>query len=135
VNTPRGKRQRLGKLTKEGNSLLRFLWSEATIHAARKELTGWCGTPDFKPVPAHAAEEWFDSVKTAMSRIWDATRWARLAPDWNDRNNLTLLYKSFAKYLAICVGGTATITSELNIYANSPPLIFRRPGYITVMTS
>jgi hypothetical protein len=28
-----GKRQRLGKLTKEGNSLLRYLWTEATIHA------------------------------------------------------------------------------------------------------
>src|SRR5438034_6046261 len=27
-----GKRQRLGKLTKEGNSLLRHLWTEATIH-------------------------------------------------------------------------------------------------------
>jgi len=32
-----GKRQRLGKLTKEGNSLLRFLWTEATIHAVRKD--------------------------------------------------------------------------------------------------
>ena len=30
-----GKRQRLGKLTKEGNSLLRYLWTEATIHAVR----------------------------------------------------------------------------------------------------
>jgi transposase len=26
-----GKRQRLGKLTKEGNSLLRYLWTEATM--------------------------------------------------------------------------------------------------------
>jgi transposase len=32
-----GKRQRLGKLTKEGNSLLRYLWTEATIHAVRKD--------------------------------------------------------------------------------------------------
>jgi len=29
-----GKRQRLGKLTKEGNSLLRYLWTEATICVA-----------------------------------------------------------------------------------------------------
>lgn len=28
-----GKRQRLGKLTKEGNSLLRYLWTEANLHA------------------------------------------------------------------------------------------------------
>lgn len=32
-----GKRQRLGKLTKEGNSLLRYLWTEATLHAAVKD--------------------------------------------------------------------------------------------------
>jgi transposase len=32
-----GKRQRLGTLTKEGNSLLRYLWTEATIHAVRKD--------------------------------------------------------------------------------------------------
>ena len=32
-----GKRQRLGKLTKEGNALLRYLWTEATIHALRKD--------------------------------------------------------------------------------------------------
>jgi transposase len=32
-----GKRQRLGKLTKEGNSLLRDLWTEATIHTVRKD--------------------------------------------------------------------------------------------------
>ena len=32
-----GKRQRLGKLTKEGNSLLRYRWTEATIHAVRKD--------------------------------------------------------------------------------------------------
>jgi transposase len=32
-----GKRQRLGKLSKEGNSLLRYLWTEATMHAARKD--------------------------------------------------------------------------------------------------
>jgi transposase len=32
-----GKRQRLGKLTKEGNSLLRYLWTEATMHAVRKD--------------------------------------------------------------------------------------------------
>jgi len=32
-----GKRQRLGKLTKEGNALLRYLWTEATIHAVRKD--------------------------------------------------------------------------------------------------
>jgi transposase len=32
-----GKRQRLGKLTKEGNSLLRYLWTEATIHAVRRD--------------------------------------------------------------------------------------------------
>jgi transposase len=31
----RGKRQRLGGLTKQGNPLLRFLWSEAAIHAVR----------------------------------------------------------------------------------------------------
>ena len=32
-----GKRQRLGKLSKEGNSLLRYLWTEATIHAVGKD--------------------------------------------------------------------------------------------------
>ena len=32
-----GKRQRLGKLTKEGNSLLRYLWREATMHAVGKD--------------------------------------------------------------------------------------------------
>jgi transposase len=31
-----GKRQRLGKLTKQGNSLLRYLWTEATMHAVEK---------------------------------------------------------------------------------------------------
>jgi transposase len=33
-----GKRQRLGKLTKEGNALLRYLWTEATMTAVRKDL-------------------------------------------------------------------------------------------------
>jgi transposase len=28
-----GPRQRLGKITKQGNSLVRFLWCEAAIHA------------------------------------------------------------------------------------------------------
>ena len=32
-----GKRQRLGKLSKEGNSLLRYLWTEATLHAVVKD--------------------------------------------------------------------------------------------------
>jgi transposase len=32
-----GKRQRLGKLSKEGNSRLRYLWTEATLHAAVKD--------------------------------------------------------------------------------------------------
>jgi transposase len=32
-----GKRQRLGKLSKEGNWLLRYLWTEATIHAVGKD--------------------------------------------------------------------------------------------------
>ena len=32
-----GKRQRLGKLTKQGNTLLRYLWTEATMHAVRKD--------------------------------------------------------------------------------------------------
>ena len=32
-----GKKQRLGKLTKEGNSLLRYLWVEATLHAVVKD--------------------------------------------------------------------------------------------------
>jgi transposase len=32
-----GRRQRLGSLTKQGNPLLRFLWSEAAIHAARRD--------------------------------------------------------------------------------------------------
>lgn len=32
-----GRRQRLGSLTKQGNSLLRFLWSEAAIHAVRRD--------------------------------------------------------------------------------------------------
>jgi transposase len=32
-----GRRQRLGKLSKQGNSLLRFLWGEAAIHAVRQD--------------------------------------------------------------------------------------------------
>ena len=32
-----GDRQRLGKLTKQGNPLLRFLWREAAIHAVRQD--------------------------------------------------------------------------------------------------
>jgi transposase len=32
-----GKRQRLGKLTKQGNSLVRYLWTEATLHAVQKD--------------------------------------------------------------------------------------------------
>ena len=32
-----GKRQRLGKLSKEGNALLRYLWTEAVMHAVRKD--------------------------------------------------------------------------------------------------
>jgi transposase len=32
-----GARQRLGKLTKQGNPMLRFLWCEAAIHAARRD--------------------------------------------------------------------------------------------------
>ena len=32
-----GDRQRLGKLTKQGNPMLRFLWCEAAIHATRRD--------------------------------------------------------------------------------------------------
>src|SRR5262249_58263957 len=32
-----GQRQRLGALTKQGNSLLRYLWTEATLHAVGKD--------------------------------------------------------------------------------------------------
>jgi transposase len=32
-----GKRQRLGKLSKQGNGLLRYLWTEAVMHAAAKD--------------------------------------------------------------------------------------------------
>jgi transposase len=32
-----GARQRLGKLTKQGNPMLRFLWCEAAIHAIRRD--------------------------------------------------------------------------------------------------
>jgi transposase len=32
-----GDRQRLGKLTKQGNAFLRFLWCESAIHAVRRE--------------------------------------------------------------------------------------------------
>lgn len=32
-----GRRQRLGRLSKQGNSLLRFLWGEAAIHAVRRD--------------------------------------------------------------------------------------------------
>jgi transposase len=33
-----GKRQQLGKLSKEGNALLRYLWTEAAMHAVGKDL-------------------------------------------------------------------------------------------------
>src|SRR5215471_10720060 len=32
-----GDRQRLGKITKQGNRLLRFLWCEAAVHAVRRD--------------------------------------------------------------------------------------------------
>ncbi len=32
-----GKRQRLGKMTKQGNALLRYLWTEAAMHAVGKD--------------------------------------------------------------------------------------------------
>jgi len=32
-----GKRRRLGELTKQGNSMLRFLWCEAARHAVRRD--------------------------------------------------------------------------------------------------
>jgi transposase len=32
-----GRRRRLGKITKQGNPLLRFLWNEAGAHAARRD--------------------------------------------------------------------------------------------------
>jgi transposase len=32
-----GRRQRLGKITKQGSPLLRFLWSEAGVHAVRHD--------------------------------------------------------------------------------------------------
>lgn len=32
-----GRRQRFGKVSKQGNSLLRFLWGEAAIHAVRRD--------------------------------------------------------------------------------------------------
>jgi len=32
-----GRRQRLGKLSKEGNALVRYLWGEATLHAVRRD--------------------------------------------------------------------------------------------------
>lgn len=32
-----GKRQRLGKMSKQGNSLLRYLWTEAGMHATGKD--------------------------------------------------------------------------------------------------
>jgi len=32
-----GRRQRLGKLSKEGNAPVRYLWGEATIHAVRRD--------------------------------------------------------------------------------------------------
>jgi transposase len=32
-----GKRQRLGKMSKEGNALLRYLWTEAAMHAVGKD--------------------------------------------------------------------------------------------------
>jgi len=33
-----GKKRRLGKLTKEGNAMLRFLWCEATNHAVQQDV-------------------------------------------------------------------------------------------------
>jgi transposase len=32
-----GARQRLGRLSKQGNPMLRFLWCEAAIHAVRRD--------------------------------------------------------------------------------------------------
>src|SRR5208337_608263 len=32
-----GPRQRLGRLSKQGNALLRYLWGEAAMHAVRKD--------------------------------------------------------------------------------------------------
>lgn len=32
-----GRRQRLGRITKQGNPLLRFLWTEAGVHVVRRD--------------------------------------------------------------------------------------------------
>ena len=57
-----GKRQRLGKLTKEGNSLLRYLWTEATIHAVRKD-------PELKSVENLAKREGFYAALISKAEI------------------------------------------------------------------
>ena len=41
-----GDRQRLGRLTKQGNPLLRFLWCEAAIHAVRRDRRAWAASID-----------------------------------------------------------------------------------------
>ena len=45
-----GKRQRLGKLSKQGNALLRYLWTEAVMHAAAKAYPQQCQPPGHRGV-------------------------------------------------------------------------------------
>jgi transposase len=66
-----GKRQRLGKMTKEGNSLLRYLWTEATLHAVGKE-------PELKRLYRRKLiQKGMGNARIAVARKLGLRLWAR----------------------------------------------------------
>ena len=67
-----GRRQRLGKLSKEGNALVRYLWGEATIHAGATRS----GVETL--LPAQTDAERTGKAKTAAARKLGIRLWIML---------------------------------------------------------
>ena len=67
-----GQRQRLGGLTKQGNPLLRFLWSEAAIHAVRRD-------PELKSFYRHKLiQKGLGKARAAVARKLGIRMWVML---------------------------------------------------------
>ena len=67
-----GQRQRLGGLTKQGNPLLRFLWSEAAIHAVRRD-------PELKSFYRHKLiQKGLGKARAAVARKLGIRMWIML---------------------------------------------------------
>jgi hypothetical protein len=56
-----GKRQRLGKMTKEGNSRLRYLWTEATLQ--------FCFTPNVSAIMTGVAQVYVDGTSGQLATV------------------------------------------------------------------